>query len=613
MRRLEGAAAVLHDQSLAAAPAAPAPNTTTVSLAPGQVLVGAVKEGQRHFMGVPFAAPPLGDRRWTAPAPPAAWLGPREALTPGDTCVQSDNAAYTLGGGMSEDCLYLNVFAPLTDGVAAAASKPVLLFFYGGSWDSGSASCPLYYGGNLVATTDDVIVVTANYRVNAFGFLGGELLRDAGAQGSTGNWGLLDQRQAMRWVKDHAAAFGGDPNRVTIFGESAGAGSVASHLASPRSFAAADGPLFRAAAMESGNLATAWNSQNMSFAEYRLLRVAQNLGCVASDAPDEPLDPNVDAAVLTCMRAANSSEVYAAKRGPLSVDGGSLLTWSPVEDGVELLASPRDTLAAAAAAPAGGAGSAALAVGFNVSLLLGTNADEGSEFIDLKYDATPEEYDAYMHELMPPELADRIVAEYPAAMYNGSEDGKVPGHGAFWACARAVGDGLFTCPARRTARAFANSHAATAAARSGEEDGSEGEAASQWLYFFNHTLDLLDIAEPFDPDDVDPMGVFHGSELPFVFDFEVGLRGDGEPSLAKAMGAFWSGLAIAQDPNGGPAASGASAPWPAFTEAGDEAMVLATPVGTAVAPEAGLKSVKCDFWDLDENYIPTANVFGSYL
>ena len=172
VRRLEGAAAVLHDQSLAAAPAAPAPNTTTVSLAPGQVLVGAVKEGQRHFMGVPFAAPPLGDRRWTAPAPPAAWLGPREALTPGDTCVQSDNAAYTLGGGMSEDCLYLNVFAPLTDGVAAAASKPVLLFFYGGSWDSGSASCPLYYGGNLVATTDDVIVVTANYRVNAFGFLG---------------------------------------------------------------------------------------------------------------------------------------------------------------------------------------------------------------------------------------------------------------------------------------------------------------------------------------------------------------------------------------------------------------------------------------------------------
>ena len=216
-----------------------------VELSPGQALVGKAdpRTGQRHFLGVPFAAPPVGDLRWRPPQPEAAWEGPRNAAVPGNSCMQSFSA-FTIGSAISEDCLYLNVFAPPAN---ASHAVPVMVFFYGGSWESGSASCPLYYSENLVANGlaegAGVVVVTVNYRLSTFGFLGGEAMRDP-SDNSTGNWGLQDQRRALRWVQRNIASFGGDPRRVTIFGESAGAGSVSAHLTSKQSWAAPDGPLF---------------------------------------------------------------------------------------------------------------------------------------------------------------------------------------------------------------------------------------------------------------------------------------------------------------------------------------------------------------------------------
>ena len=162
--------------------------TTDVELGPNQVIQGKVdpKTGQRHFLGIPFAAPPVGDLRWRAPQPEASWDGTKTAFAPGASCMQTPSA-FTIGSQISEDCLFLNVFAPpAEDAPSAVAPKAVMVWFYGGSWELGSATCPLYYGENLVARSGgSVLVVTVNYRLNTFGFLGADALRDGDAAGST--------------------------------------------------------------------------------------------------------------------------------------------------------------------------------------------------------------------------------------------------------------------------------------------------------------------------------------------------------------------------------------------------------------------------------------------
>mmetsp|Transcript_68195 Transcript_68195/g.137189 ORF Transcript_68195/g.137189 Transcript_68195/m.137189 type:complete len:339 (+) Transcript_68195:57-1073(+) len=254
---------------------------TLVQLGPNQFLEGREDDstGQRRFLGIPFALPPVDELRWKAPAPPdESWEGTADASRFGNSCVQS-SSGFTIGGDVSEDCLYLNVYTPPKE---TSVNLPVLVFFYGGSWTGGSSSCPLYYGKNLVALGgEDAILVTMNYRLNVFGFMGGEALRDfdRGAGGTTGNWGLLDQRESLRWVQKHAASFGGDPAKVTIFGESAGAGSVAAHLVSQNSFGAVSpdtgNPLFTKAMMESGNPFTPWNSHDRQGTWAALLRAVR--------------------------------------------------------------------------------------------------------------------------------------------------------------------------------------------------------------------------------------------------------------------------------------------------------------------------------------------------
>jgi hypothetical protein len=179
----------------------------TVTLAPGQYLLGKQAHAGSgwHFLGIPYAAPPVGALRWRTPQAPARWAGVRKALDFGASCMQSPGGAYNVGSGApSEDCLFLNVYAPpppaataataaaeeggsTPDGSATGAGGwPVLVFFHGGSWESGSGACPLYYGGQLVGNTNAVVVVTVNYRLSTFGFLGGDALRDPSDGGSTG-------------------------------------------------------------------------------------------------------------------------------------------------------------------------------------------------------------------------------------------------------------------------------------------------------------------------------------------------------------------------------------------------------------------------------------------
>lgn len=187
---------------------------------------GLRSDGVQRFLGVPFAAPPLGALRFAPPVEAPAWDGVRDAIAFGPGPLQPvDGLSKTLGllgeFALSEDCLSLNIFAP----EAENEPRAVMVWLHGGAFQTGAASGPVYDGAAL-AKTGDVIVVTLNYRVGALGFLA------TGAPG-TANLGLQDQLAALRWVRDEIAAFGGDPNRVTVFGESAGAGSLVALLAMP--------------------------------------------------------------------------------------------------------------------------------------------------------------------------------------------------------------------------------------------------------------------------------------------------------------------------------------------------------------------------------------------
>jgi para-nitrobenzyl esterase len=175
------------------------------------------------FRGIPYAAPPVGDLRWRPPQPPIPWTGIRTAGSFSAMCPQSPRDAVTSGIGlaMSEDCLYLNVWTG-TD--TAAVPRPVLVWIYGGGFRAGTGAHPRFDGEGLAR--HGVVVVTFNYRLGAFGFLATPELSQESGHHASGNYGLLDGIAVLRWVRDNIAAFGGDPQRVTIAGQSAGAGSV---------------------------------------------------------------------------------------------------------------------------------------------------------------------------------------------------------------------------------------------------------------------------------------------------------------------------------------------------------------------------------------------------
>jgi len=209
------------------------------SLADAQASVATgILQGQRgasgvlSFKGVPFAAPPVGALRWREPQPAAPWTGVRPALAFGPRAMQQALFSDMVfrGGAPSEDCLYLNVWTPAR---SAAEKLPVLVYFYGGGFVAGDGSEPRYDGESMA--TKGIVAVTVNYRLGVFGFFAHPELTRESPHNASGNYGLLDQAAALRWVRDNISAFGGDPARVTIAGESAGSMSVSAQMASPLS------------------------------------------------------------------------------------------------------------------------------------------------------------------------------------------------------------------------------------------------------------------------------------------------------------------------------------------------------------------------------------------
>jgi len=257
---------------------------------------GAAAGSTHEFLGIPYAAPPVGSLRWRAPGPPAHWTGVRNATRMAPHCPQLASAFGVASA--SEDCLYLNVYTPATH--SGVDNLPVMVWFHGGVlvWGESDDWNPAHLVGN------GVIVVTVNYRLGALGFLAHPAL--AGRGGSSGDYGLMDQQAALRWVRANITTFGGDARKVTIFGESAGGLSVLSQLASPGAHG-----LFSGAVVESG--AYTLTPESLGTAETDGKAFAARAGCADQSAAclrslpvstilkdqDAGYQPDLDGLVLT--------------------------------------------------------------------------------------------------------------------------------------------------------------------------------------------------------------------------------------------------------------------------------------------------------------------------
>jgi len=321
-----------------------------VSTAQGRV-EGVERNGAWHFRGIPYAAPPVGERRFAPPGEPEPWDGVRSADAFGAISWQAAGGVSLLlgdqGGDPAEDCLFLNVTTPACDD----ARRPVMVWVHGGGFVNGSASTP-WYDGTRLALRGDVVVVSLNYRLGALGFLWLGDLDPAFA--SSGVNGLLDQVAALRWVRDNIAAFGGDPDQVTVFGESAGAMSIATLLAVPSA-----GGLFHRAIVQSG---AAHNCFSPEVAAEMTSTVMADLGVtdlegLLAAAPDALVRAGAD---LTAVLFRDIRRVA----GPSGI--ALAMAFQPVVDGEWLPQHPLDALRCGTAA--------------SVPLVVGTNAEEWNLF-----------------------------------------------------------------------------------------------------------------------------------------------------------------------------------------------------------------------------------------
>jgi para-nitrobenzyl esterase len=357
------------------------------------------------YMGIPFAAPPVGALRWKPPQPAMPWTSPRPSQA-ASGCPQTMSAFGQ--PSMDEDCLYLNVWMP----PSPPAKAPVMVFVHGGGFNYGSGTFPLYDGTKLAAAAN-AIVVTINYRLGFLGFLANPALRaEDPNHPSAGNYGIEDQIAAFQWVKANAAAFGGDPANMTIFGESAGGTSMFVHLVSPKSQG-----LFAHMMIESGWAAYGSGAATRTAADQIGAKLATALGC------------NDPAMLLSCLRGQSPSAILTAT--PMLAEAYPAV---PNIDGYVLPDDPMKLLASGT---------------FNkVPTLVGTNKNEGTLFVTPPFGNPPTDATTFQAEadVLFPGHGAAIAAQYPASSFGGS-------YGT--TAAEALTDGWFVCPARRVARACA--------------------------------------------------------------------------------------------------------------------------------------------------------------
>lgn len=478
---------------------------------------GMQDEDVLSFRGIPYAAPPVEERRWKAPEEPACWSEPRDGSRYGAQCPQLGT---TVVSG-EEDCLFLNVWTP---SVMDAVRRPVMFFIHGGAEILGAANQQVLpgfnlYDGSRLTSRHDVVVVTANHRLGALGFLAHPALSDENPRSVSGNYGLLDLVAALRWVQLNIASFGGDPGNVMIFGESAGALNTCALLASPLAAG-----LFHSALMESGDCV----APPLAERERAGQQVAVALGCTSTEG------------TAACLRNVSAASLVLETQVDLDVFKVWDLPFGPSVDGYALTGSPVDVMAAGQHN--------------KVPFIIGSNAHETELFLPAVINTCLDYY--ALIGLAFPNVSDAVTDEYRCL------DQLLPR----WSAVDASTDLLFTCPARRAARAAA-AH----------------QTAPVWRYHYRNTADYGALTL---------MRAFHASELPYVFGTHVALGylpTPREQTLSDEMMAYWARFARTHDPNGG-----AAVRWPAM---GADAAPVLTLDDESIAVVDGIADTHCDFWD----------------
>ncbi|MBX9758491.1 MAG: carboxylesterase family protein [Beijerinckiaceae bacterium] len=443
--------------------------TLTVETKCGVIQGAMASPRTRSFRGVPFAQPPVGPLRWKPPQPLHKWSGVRPALAFGPDCPQNIDVG-TRATSMSEDCLYLNIWTPAD---ASASNLPVLVWVYGGSFISGSGSETRLDGARL--SEKGAVVVTINYRVGLFGYLAHEQLSAESAHGVSGNYGVLDQMEAFRWIRDNIAAFGGNPDNVTAFGVSAGSASIALLLVSPQ----AKG-LFDRAILESPGAGRPLAS----------LKDAEEAGGLLGDD-------------IGALRAKSQDEILAMNNLLTPKQRGLTIprVLRPIKDG-QLITDDERTIYERGEMN-------------QMPVIVGTNADEGSEFV-LTWNITdPVEYDA----LLKTTFGER--AAEAASLYPGRDAAEIK-----MRLGELFADTQFNYGARMIAE-----HMAAAPNKA-------------WRYVFTRKRPQA------------PNGPHHGQEVHYVFG-NLGAPYPGElptfepvdEMISDAMMDYWIAFARAGDPN----------------------------------------------------------------
>jgi para-nitrobenzyl esterase len=521
-------------------------NHSTVVVSTDKGKVAGLNNGTMdEFLGIPYAAPPTGANRWKPPQPPASWTGQRDATHFANHCPQ-EASPFGVEQVDSEDCLYLNVYTP--PGTPTANSKlPVMVWIHGGSLLHGESDD--YNPAKLVA--EDVIVVTLNYRLGVLGYLAHPDLSNGGPNGASGNFGFMDQQYALDWVKYNIGKFGGNPNNVTIFGESAGGLSVHVQLASPRAAG-----LFHQAIIESGayqldsttltKSTTPISNDTTSLATAKTWgeAFASNVGCGAQKTAAE---------TAACLRKVPLSTIVSYS------DAGTIST--PIVDHYVLTQS---------------IGAALESGKFNkVPVMEGSNHDEWRLFVALYWDLAGYPVSYFSSKfcngktfpaLDAAQIAD-IVDEYPRTSY------LTPSI----ALGASGTDGIFACNSRTSIRLIA-------------------KYVATYAYEFNDPK----APELFLPADnyfsTDGYGAAHASELQYIFDLSIPNKiplTTVQQELSHNMVIYWTQFARSGNPNGNPNSHLAPL-WPKYVAATDEFLSLSP---TRITTEPGFSAAhNCSFW-----------------